>query len=90
MELSKEYFDEQIGKLSQRFDKVEAQMATKADLRPLATKQDVTDAVDELARIVGDGFLGERHYLAERLDVGERVQQLEGDMQKIKLALRIS
>ena len=79
MELTQEYFDSVVKTL-----------ATKNDLKPLATKSDVTDAVDELARIVGEGFLGERQYLEERLDVRERVQALETGLREIKMALHIS
>lgn len=79
MELTQEYFDSVVKNL-----------ATKDDIKPLATKSDVTDAVDELARVVGEGFLAERQYLEERLDVRERVQQIETDLRRIKTALHIS
>lgn len=59
-------------------------------VKNLATKSDVTDAIDKLARIVGDGFLGERKFLEERLDVRERVQKLETGLREIKMALHIS
>jgi len=66
MELTKEYFDQQIAKL--------------------ATKEDVQDAVDDLARITNDGF-GE---LYRRLDVREQVEEHEREIQDIKRALNIA
>jgi hypothetical protein len=106
MELTQEYFDSVVKNLSTKDElktlatkdelKILASkddlkaLASKDDLKPLATKQDVTDAVDQLARIVGDGFLGERQFLEEKLDVRERVQQVESDLRKIKLALHIT
>jgi hypothetical protein len=91
MELTKEYFDSVVGNLATKDELKD--LATKADLAaaiaPLATKQDVADAVDELARITAKGFLGEREYLESKLDVTHRVTRLESDVREIKTALHI-
>ena len=105
MELTQEHFDSVVKNLATKDelknlatkDEIKTlatkdefkNIATKDDIKPLATKTDVTDAVDELARIVGEGFLGERQYLEERLDVRERVQQIETDLRQIKVALHL-
>jgi len=82
-ELSQEYFDQQLKNL-----------ATKDDLKPLATKKDVDAAVDELAQIVSNTIAApmEQQFakLEAQLDVAERVKALESDMQRIKEALHIS
>lgn len=76
MELTKQHFDKQIGKL-----------ATKDDLLALRTEigGDIDNAVEELARITKAGF----DDVLERLDVTERVYTLEKDMKKIKDAIHI-
>src|SRR5689334_21516563 len=61
-ELSKEYFDQALKNL-----------ASKDDLKPLATLQDVREAVEELARTTNSGF----EDVQRRLDVTERVQKIE-------------
>jgi hypothetical protein len=53
MELTQEYFNEQI--------------------KNLATKTDIREAVDELARITNSGF----EDIQQRLDVTERVHNIE-------------
>jgi hypothetical protein len=58
MELTKEYFDEQI--------------------KNLATKADIRDAVEELARITNAGF----DDVQKRLDVTERVQKIETTLER--------
>jgi hypothetical protein len=60
-ELFKEYFDQALKNL-----------ATKDDLKPLATRQDVREAVEELTRITNSGF----EDMQRRLDVTERVQKI--------------
>jgi hypothetical protein len=62
MELTKEFFEQTIAKL-----------ATKDDLKDLATKQDIREAVEELARITNSGF----EDIQQRLDVSEKVQKLK-------------
>lgn len=87
MELTKEYFDEQLNIL-----------ATKDDLKPLATKEDVRTeikkGVGELAAIIAKTIAVpmQQHFdqLHDELTVRARVTQLESDLQKIKLALHIS
>jgi hypothetical protein len=57
MELSREYFEQHLA------DK----------LAPLATRQDIREAVEELARITNAGFTD----IQKRLDISERVQKIE-------------
>jgi hypothetical protein len=82
MELTQEYFDEKLKGL-----------ATKDDLKPLASKQDINAAVDELARIIAETVANpmEQRFakLEARLDVAERVKLLESDMNRIKQALHL-
>jgi hypothetical protein len=66
-ELSKEYFDQ-----------VRKNLATKDDLKPLATKQDMREAVEELARITNSGF----EEMQRHLDVTERVQKIEAVLER--------
>jgi uncharacterized protein YicC (UPF0701 family) len=88
-ELTKEYFDQHLKAINTRMDG----LATKEDLKPLATKHDVREGVEELARIIANTVanpMEERFAkLESRIDVTERVQHLETDMQKIKEALHI-
>ena len=81
MELTQEHFDEQLKNL-----------ATKQDIAEVT--QSVTDAVDELARIIGETVATpmQEHFnqLHEELTMRSRIEHLETDMQKIKLALRIN
>ena len=90
MELTKEHFDQTIKGL-----------ATKNELKNLATKDDLQKAVsssekkiiarideaqEELAQITSGGF----DDVLDRLDVRERMQKLEKEMAKIKVALHLS
>ncbi len=77
-ELTKEYLDKAL-----------KPFATKQDLEALSTKDDIRNAVDELARIVNDGFQAQQDFLIEKLDVTERVGKLEKDVHQIKEALHI-
>ncbi|MBI4600275.1 hypothetical protein HY732_05150 [Candidatus Uhrbacteria bacterium] len=58
MELTKEYLDEKLSGLATKDDL--KSFATKDDLkdavRPLATKADLREGIEELARMVSDGF----------------------------------
>jgi hypothetical protein len=74
MELSKEHFDEII-----------ATLATRADLKGLATKQDISEAVEELARITNGGF----EDIQQRLDVTSKIQVFERKFEKLEEALHI-
>lgn len=100
MELTKEYFDQQLRNLATKQDlesfatKDDLKgLATKEDLKPLATKQDVREGVEELARIVADtvatpmeeGFAR----LESLMDVRLAVQTLQLDMRRIKEALHL-
>ena len=58
-------------------------------LKNLPTKQDLKDAVEDLARIVNDGFDSQQKYLEEKLDVRDRMAIIEKDMARIKEALHI-
>jgi hypothetical protein len=68
-------------------------MATKTDLKPLATKIDVREGVEELARIIATTVAGpmEQHFAQVKAELAmhQRVQQLENDMNKIKAALHL-
>ncbi|HEX9502758.1 MAG TPA: hypothetical protein VF974_00340 [Patescibacteria group bacterium] len=77
-ELTKEYLDQNLQNL-----------ATKEDLKNLATKEDLKDAGEELARLVNDGFQAQQEFLIEKLDVRDRMAELEKDMVRIKEALHI-
>jgi hypothetical protein len=70
-ELTKEYFD-----------KVVANLATRQDLAPLATREQI----DELARMTKHGF----DDVLERLDVRERMHVVEQKLAKIGEALHIT
>jgi len=70
-ELTKEYLD-----------KVVANLATKQDLAPLATREQI----EELARMTKHGF----DDVLERLDVRDRVFVVEQKLQKIGEALHIN
>ena len=63
--------------------------ATKQDLKGLATKSDLKEAVDDLARIVNTGFQEQQNYLEKKLDVRERMNSIEKDVVKIKVALNL-
>jgi hypothetical protein len=82
MELTKEYFDQ-----------ITENLATKEDLKPLATKQDVREGVEELARIISETIATpmEKRFasLEKKLDVEKDVAALKVDMVKIKEALHI-
>lgn len=69
MELTKEYFDEQLAGITTRLDGMATKkdleeavkpLATKVELaeavKPLATKADLREGIEELARMVADGF----------------------------------
>jgi len=83
MELTQEYFDQQLKNL-----------ATKNDLKDLATKSDVESAVTELAGVINKtiaepmekGFAELRDYKT----VKEEVNELKADIVKIKHALHLS
>ncbi len=96
MELTKEHFDQQLGALNHWLGKIEQRMdgmATKTDLRPLATKADVREGVEELARIIATTVAKpmEQHFaeLKAELAMHQRVQRLENDINKIKAALHL-
>ena len=60
---------------------------------PLATKQDVREAVDELARITSSGFARTEERFDEvekRLDVRELFEMHERKFKKLEEALHIS
>lgn len=98
MELTKEYFDEQLknlatkeelkahtGAINKRFDGIEQRFEKQtAELKAFAREQ-----TEELAGIISSSFDEERKYLERNLDVTNRVKNLEADMQKIKEALHI-
>jgi hypothetical protein len=73
-ELTKEFFEQTLDK------------KLKDAVAPLATKQDVRDGVEELARMVSVGF----EDIQGRLDVHKLIQVHERKLQKIEEALHIT
>jgi hypothetical protein len=79
-ELTKEYFEQTL------------KAALKSAVAPLATKSDVRDAVEELARITSAGFARTEERFDEletRLDMRERIKNFERKFQKLEEALHI-
>ena len=72
MELTQAYFDQKFTEINNRFDQQTKELKTYADQQ-----------TEKLATMVADGF----EEVKELLDVRERVNHLETDMQKIKEAL---
>jgi hypothetical protein len=91
-ELTKEYFDQRIGDITQRFDGV----ASKADLQGQTKelKAFAEEQTDALARIIATTVAEpmERHFekLDKELDMYAEVKQLKADMERIKEALHLS
>jgi hypothetical protein len=73
MELTKEYFEQTLDK------------KLKDAVAPLATKQDVREAVEELARITNTGF----EDIQQRLDVTSQIKVFERKFHKLEEALHI-
>ena len=73
MELTKEFFEQTLDK------------KLKDAVAPLATKQDVREGVEELARMVADGF----EAVQRRLDVQQLIQAHALKFQKLEEALYI-
>jgi hypothetical protein len=73
MELTKEFFEQTLDK------------KLKDAVAPLATKQDVREGVEELARMVADGF----EAVQRRLDVQQLIQAHALKFQKLEEALHI-
>ena len=61
-EITKEYFEQNLART----------------MAPLATKQDIREAVEELARITNSGF----EDMQQRLDVRERVNKIEAALER--------
>ena len=61
-ELTKEYFEQHLAET----------------IAPLATKEDIREAVEELARITNSGF----EDIQQRLDVSERVHKIETTLER--------
>jgi hypothetical protein len=81
-ELTKEYFE-----------RVVADLATKQDLAPLATKQDVQEGVEELARITSGGFAHTEDRfdeLEKRLDITAQLKTFELKFRKLEEAFHIT
>jgi hypothetical protein len=66
----------------------------KAAVAPLATKQDVSNAVEDLARIIADTvaapFTERFNSLEEAMKVKDDVQTLKRQMAEIRAALHLS
>ncbi len=89
-ELTKEHFEETL-------DKKLKGLATTSDVQnavaPLATKQDVREGVEELARITSGGFARTEERFDEietRLDVSVKLKTFERKFQKLEEALHIT
>jgi hypothetical protein len=76
--ITKEYFDEHMSALTMHVNALKETMASKDDLKNLATKNDLHEAVAELAGII-----------ERTINVSGRVEQLEQDMTAAKEALHI-
>lgn len=98
MSLTKEYFDKALKNLATKADL--KKFATKNDLKQLVTKDELKDRfehqtrllmaytdqqTESLAAMVAAGF----EDIKERLDVRERVKQLEKEVKKIKEAAHV-
>ena len=83
MELTQEYLNKALSNL-----------ATKDDLKPLATKADIEGAVNHLAGVINETIAEpmEKHFeeLKDYLKVKEDVQTLKREMQRIKEALHLA
>jgi hypothetical protein len=77
-ELTKEHFDQTIKGLASR-DELHKAVA------PLATRQDVREGVEELARMVSTGF----EDIQARLDVREQMKTFERKFERLEEALHI-
>jgi chaperonin cofactor prefoldin len=75
--LSKEYFDQHMKGINQRFDSV--------DQRFDNVEKKIEDEIHGLATMVAKGF----DDLAKRLDVRERVEKLETKVTTIESALNV-
>jgi len=73
--LSQEHFDQTLTTLYKKFDQ-------KMDQQTNELKAYADEQTETLARIVNAGFEGERKYLEEKLDVRERVEQLEQKIER--------
>jgi hypothetical protein len=98
MELTKEHFEKLVAGLAGKNDLVSLvtqesfEHTLTKKLAPLATKQDVRDGVEELARLTSAGFLRTEERFNEletRLDVTEQLQAFERKFQKLEEALHI-
>jgi hypothetical protein len=83
MELTQEYLDKALSNL-----------ATKDDLKPLATKSDVEGAVEHLVGVINETIAEpmERHFaeMKDYLKTKEEVEILKREMQRIKEALHLT
>jgi hypothetical protein len=80
MEITKEYFDQQLEGLNKRIDGFGTRMDS------LATKQDVKDAIEDLAR---DLLRPTFERIETKLDATARVAKLETDLKQLKEALAL-
>jgi len=99
MQLTKEHFEQVIAGLATKSDlgglvtQESFEQTLTEKLAPLATKQDVREGVEELARITSAGFSHAEVRFDEiegRLDVRERVSRVEHSLQLIAKELHIT
>lgn len=90
MELTQEYFDKRISDLTARVDGMATtaylnEIASKVD--GLATKEDVQNGYEELARIVAEGFRGSderaREHREAMVELQGKVDQLVGTVKEL-------
>ena len=84
-QLTQKYLDKKLGSL-----------ATKDDIKPLATKVDLEEQTEDLAGIINTGFQAEHDYMERRFDelrdllkLRDVVAEHERKFQKIAEALHI-
>jgi hypothetical protein len=86
-ELTQEYFDSVVKNLTTKDDLQKA-------IAPLATKADVLEGVEELARNIATTVVEpmELHFqqIDRELDMYKEVKRLKADMERIKEALHLS
>lgn len=82
-QLTKEHFDQTLTTLYKKFD-VKIDEQTK-ELKAFAVEQ-----ADAVGRIITNAALEDRKFLEEKLDVRQRVEKLEKNIEEIRGALHLS
>lgn len=82
--LTKEYFDQHMGRIDKRFDSVDKRLGSMDD-RFDSVEKKIEDEISGLATMVANGF----EDIAKRLDVKDRVEKLEKKMTKVETVLNV-